>query len=363
MALPLVVIAMSGGVDSSVAAALLKEQGYPLIGIMLHLWSEPGTECENNCCTPDAVLLAKRVASQLGFPFYTIDAAAYFRAQIVQHFLDEYMRGATPNPCMICNQVVRWGFLLERVKALGGEFLATGHYARLALSSAGKYRLLCGEDRRKDQSYVLSMLDQEQLSQTIFPLGEYQKSEVRALAKKFRLPVAERSESQDLCFLANNDYRDFVSRNASQGSHTGPIFNPGGEKLGEHQGLFYYTIGQRKGIGVPSPEPLYVLEKDVERNALIVGNKAQLGCNELVAGQMNWISGSSPGKSFRSQVKIRYKADLAWACVTPHSDGHVRVVFDQTLRDITPGQYAVFYDGDQVIGAGVIQFQSKPGGV
>jgi tRNA-uridine 2-sulfurtransferase len=362
MTLPLVVVAMSGGVDSSVAAALLVEQGYPVIGVMLHLWSEPGSECDNNCCTPDAVLQARRVAAQLKIPFYTLDAAAYFRKHVVQYFIDEHIRGTTPNPCMVCNQEVRWGFLLNRARSLGGKFLATGHYARLNRDQHGKIRLLRGKDPNKDQSYVLSMLSHEQLSDTLFPLGEYKKHEVREMAHKYKLPVAERAESQDLCFLANNDYRDFLTRNASLASRPGPIVNNQGQVLGEHKGLAFYTIGQRKGLGLVSDKPIYVLNKDVENDILIVGGEEQLGCKELLASNLNWISGSIPSTTFRAQVKIRYKADFAWATVIPQNDDTMKVIFEHPLRDITAGQFAAFYDGDCVLGAGIIKYRSDPGG-
>jgi len=349
-----VVAAMSGGVDSSVAAALLVEQGYSVIGIMLRLWSEPGTENENRCCTPDDMAIAKRVAARLGIPFYAVDAQEYFYREVVEGFIDGYRAGITPNPCVRCNQNVRWGLLLNQARMMGADYLATGHYARLDRGENGKLRLRRGVDEHKDQSYVLSVLNQNQLEHTLFPLGEYRKEEVRSLASKFRLAPAKKSDSQDLCFLGSQDYRNFLLRNAPEVAQPGRIVNRNGETIGEHQGLAFYTIGQRKGLGISSPEPLYVLGKDVDQNILVVGEKADLGCSELTAVGFNWISGEVPRSPLRAQVKIRYKATAAGALLVPLDGNEVHMRFDHPLRDITPGQRAVAYDGDVVLGGGMI---------
>jgi tRNA-specific 2-thiouridylase len=350
-----VVVAMSGGVDSSVAAALLKTQGYEVIGLMLRLWSEPGAEGSNRCCTPDAMAQARRVAAALDMPFYAIDAQEIFHSQVVNFFIDGYAQGTTPNPCLVCNRQVRWTFLLERAFALDAQFMATGHYARLRKTDQGRFELLKAMDAGKDQSYVLHVLDQERLSHALFPLGDFTKPQVRELARQFGLPVAERPESQDLCFLGNGDYRQFLYRNAPGVEKPGMILNTEGQLIGKHQGLAFYTIGQRKGLGVTSPEPLYVIEKDFRQNALIVGHKDDLGRDELVAAQLQWVSGIAPAEPIRAQVKIRYKAQEAWAWVTPIEDQCVRIAFDQPLRDITPGQAAVLYDGEVCLGGGIIQ--------
>ncbi|HRQ32705.1 MAG TPA: tRNA 2-thiouridine(34) synthase MnmA, partial [Anaerolineales bacterium] len=241
------VVAMSGGVDSSVAAALLKEQGYEVIGMMLRLWSEPGKEESNRCCTPDSMAQARRVAALLDIPFYVIDAKDVFRETVVEYFLEGYARGETPNPCLVCNRKIRWTFLLDHALALGADFMATGHYARVR-NENGKVELLRAVDRNKDQSYVLHVLDQEKLKHALFPVGEFTKPEIRQIAEKHGLPTASRKDSQDLCFLAGEDYRNFLQRNAAEMLKPGEIVTRDGEAIGSHNGLANYTIGQRKGL-------------------------------------------------------------------------------------------------------------------
>jgi tRNA-specific 2-thiouridylase len=354
-----VVVAMSGGVDSSVAAALLVEQGYAVIGMMMRLWSEPGNEAENRCCTPDAMALARRVAAKLSIPFYAVDAQQVFRDSVVQYFISGYAQYATPNPCLACNRHIRWEFLLQRALALGAGYMATGHYARLRYPPGGPIQLLQAVDAHKDQSYVLHVLGQSQLQHALFPLGEYTKPEVRSLARKFDLPVAERPESQDLCFLGNSDYHSFLLRHAPGVANPGPILDSRGTQLGTHQGLAFYTIGQRKGLGVAAPRPLYVLEKDAARNALIVGRAEELGQDELTAYGAHWVSGEAPVDPFRAQIKIRYKAHLEWGLVTPQSANHFHIKFDSPLRDITPGQAAVIFAGEVCLGGGIISSKNQ----
>ena len=351
---PTVVVAMSGGVDSSVAAALLVEQGYQVIGMMLRLWSESGSEADNRCCTPDSMALARRVAAKLDIPFYAVDVQERFYDVVVQSFIEGYLQGNTPNPCIMCNKQIRWGFLMDRARAFGADYMATGHYARVEHASGGPARLLRGIDPGKDQSYVLSVLGQEQLCSTLLPIGGYPKAQVRAMAMDLGLPVAMRPDSQDLCFLARSDYRSFLKRNAAQSVKPGKIVDTSGQVVGEHQGLAFYTIGQRKGLGIAAPEPLYVLRKDMESNTLVVGLERDLGRRELTASSVNWISGSPPAAPLRSQVKIRYKAVEAWATVTPQSGNCAAVVFEQPMRDITSGQRAVFYQGEECLGGGTI---------
>lgn len=346
---------MSGGVDSSVAAALLKQQGHEVIGLMLRLWSEPGKEDSNRCCTPDSMTLARRVAAKLDIPFYVVDAKDVFRSTVVQAFLDGYAAGRTPNPCLTCNRLIRWGVLLDHALALGADFLATGHYVRKQTTADGQHQLLRAVDRAKDQSYVLHVLSQEQLARSLFPVGEYSKPEIRALARTFGLPTAHRPDSQDLCFLAGEDYRTFLRRHAPEILRPGPILTRDGRTLGEHSGLANYTIGQRKGLGIASPAPLYVLEKDVARNALIVGSVEELGARECLVDGINWLTGAPPATSFRAEVKTRYTAREVPAEVTPLEAGsRARVRFDAPVRDLTPGQAAVFYDGDLVLGGGIL---------
>ena len=349
-----VVVAMSGGVDSSVAAALLKEQGYEVIGMMLRLWSEPGKEDSNRCCTPDSMSQARRVAAKLDIPFYVIDAKDVFHKTVVQYFLDGYGRGETPNPCLICNRQIRWTFLLDHALALEADYMATGHYVRIRRDERGKSELLRAVDRSKDQSYVLHVLRQEQLKHALFPVGDYTKPEIRAIAEKYGLPTASRKDSQDLCFLAGEDYRNFLQRNAAEMLKPGEILTRDGRSIGEHNGLANYTIGQRKGLGVASPVPLYVLGKNAETNTLIVGTQEELGARQLTARDVNWLSGERPREPFRAQVKIRYTAKEAEALVTPIHGDQAQVQFDAAQRDITAGQAAVFFQGELMVGGGTI---------
>ena len=349
-----VVVAMSGGVDSSVAAALLKQQGYEVTGMMLRLWSEAGKEDSNRCCTPDAMALARRVAAKLDIPFYVLDAKEIFHDTVVNYFLEGYARGETPNPCLICNRQIRWEFLLNHALALGAEFMATGHYARIE-SEDGRLKLLRAVDRSKDQSYVLHVLDQGKLRKALFPIGNHTKPEIRKLAEAFGLPTASRHDSQDLCFLAGEDYRLFLQRNAADMLKPGDIITKDGAVVGRHTGLANYTIGQRKGLGISSSVPLYVLKKNAAANAVIVGTQDELGLRELIAHDTNWISGDVPNGSFRAEVKIRYTAKEAEALAIPLEHGQIQVQFDEPQRDITAGQAAVFYQGDVLLGGGLIQ--------
>lgn len=349
-----VVVAMSGGVDSSVAAALLKEQGYDVIGMMMRLWSEPGKEDSNRCCTPDSMGQARRVAAKLDIPFYVVDAKDVFHNTVVQYFFDGYARGETPNPCLICNRQIRWTFLLDHALAFGADFMATGHYVRIRRDDNGKSGLWRAVDKSKDQSYVLHVLTQEKLKHALFPVGDYPKPEIRAIAERYGLPTASRKDSQDLCFLAGEDYRTFLQRNAAIILKPGQIVTRDGTTLGEHDGLANYTIGQRKGLGLSSPVPLYVLGKNADTNTLVVGTQEELGSLELTARDVNWVSGEAPGEPFRAEVKIRYTAKEAWATVTPIEGGRVRVQFDAPQRDITAGQAAVFFQDDLMRGGGII---------
>jgi tRNA-specific 2-thiouridylase len=349
-----VVIAMSGGVDSSVTAALLKEQGYDVVGMMMRLWSEPGKEDSNRCCTPDAMGQARRVAAKLDIPFYVVDAKDVFQNTVVQYFLDGYARGETPNPCLICNRQIRWTFLLDHALALGADFMATGHYVRIQRTE-NSYQLLRAVDRNKDQAYVLHVLTQDKLKHALFPVGDFTKPEIRQIAEKYGLPTASRKDSQDLCFLAGEDYRSFLRRNATAMLIPGAIVTRDGQTIGEHNGLANYTIGQRKGLGVASPVPLYVLGKNAITNTLVVGTQDELGSRELTARDVNWVSGEAPGEPLRAEVKIRYTSKEAWALVSPLDDGGARVQFDSPQRDITAGQAAVFFQGDQMLGGGIIR--------
>ncbi|HLY25854.1 MAG TPA: tRNA 2-thiouridine(34) synthase MnmA [Aggregatilineales bacterium] len=351
-----VVVAMSGGVDSSVAAALLVQQGYEVIGMMMRLWSEDGDGATgyNRCCTPDQMSDARRIADGLSIPFYVLDTRNVFKNTIVSYFIDQHSQGNTPNPCLECNRHIRFEWLLNNALALDADYLATGHYARVRQTGDGDYQLLKGLDDAKDQSYVLSVMGQEQLSHVLFPVGEYAKPQVREIAAQMGLGVASKHDSQDLCFLADGDYRRFLRQHSPRTAEAGPIVNRAGEVLGQHTGLPDYTIGQRKGLGIQSPDPLFVLGSDPARNALIVGTRAELGTKRLMASRVNWITGQAPAAPIRAEVKIRYKAKPALASVTPLPEGRVLVEFDEPVRDATPGQGAVFYNGDVCLGGGII---------
>lgn len=344
---------MSGGVDSSVAAALLKKQGYEVIGMMLRLWSEPGREDSNRCCTPDSMALARRVAAKLDIPFFVVDAKDIFRSTVVQFLLDGYALGLTPNPCLVCNRMIRWEFLLDHALAMGADFMATGHYVRMRTTNDGRWQLLRAIDPNKDQSYVLYFLTQDKLMKTLFPVGEYSKNQIRSLASDLGLSVASRPDSQDLCFISGGDYREFLKRLASHIARPGPIVNRHGKVLASHQGLPFYTVGQRKGLGVATLQPLYVLAKDISSNTLIVGTEDERGQSELKVGQVNWLGCEPPLTSIRAKVKIRYTSQPAWAEISPSGE-FVNIRFENAQRDITSGQAAVFYDDDVLLGGGII---------
>lgn len=365
-----VVVGMSGGVDSSVAAALLKEQGYDVVGIMLRLWAEPPAEGEaaeyareNACCSIESMSDARRVAAQLDIPFYVVNVEEPFRETIVDYFYDEYRAGRTPNPCLRCNRYIRFTLLLERALALGADYLATGHYVRVDDDPVtGLRRLRRATDDTKDQSYVLHVLSQYQLSHALFPLGGYSKPEVRSMAAERGLPVASKAESQEICFVAANDYRGFVRRyaeaNGKPAPEPGPILDLSGRQLGAHTGLANYTVGQRKGLGIAAREPLHVLQLDGARNAVIVGSAAALERERFTVRQTTWTSDTPPDRPVSVTVKVRYKAQPVRGLVTPLPDGHAEVTLEQPIRAVTPGQAAVFYggvDGDEVLGGGLIE--------
>ncbi len=349
-----VIVAMSGGVDSSVAAALLVEQGYDVAGLMLRLWAEEGG-ASNRCCTPDAVADARRVAQALDIPFYVRDYKEIFKNMVVDFFIDGYTGGVTPNPCVVCNRDIRFDRLLKEALSLGGDYLATGHYARIQQTESGGYHLLKGIDDRKDQSYVLYTMTQKRLAHILLPLGAYTKEEIRQLAADKQLPVFNRPDSQDLCFLGYGDYRAFLQRHAPEVSRPGPIRDTAGQVIGQHQGLAFYTIGQRKGLGLAAPQPMYVLRIESASNSLIVGTRDELGRQELTTGQVTYISGQPPETPVEVTAKIRYKAREMEATLHPLPDHRARLTFANALRDITPGQSVVFYQGERLLGGGVIE--------
>lgn len=354
-----VVVAMSGGVDSSAAAALLVEQGYAVIGVMLRLWAEPplpGAEADasNRCCSLESLAGAQAVADRLDIPFYVINAEEPFRSGVVDFFIREYAAGRTPNPCLICNRKIRFGYLLEYARSLGARYLATGHYARIRAGADGKLELWRGVDPAKDQSYVLSVLGQDELRQVLFPVGECAKAQVRALAAGRGLPTAARPESQDLCFVVDGDYRRFLTRWAPDSVRPGSILDRRGRRLGTHRGLPFYTVGQRGGLGIAASQPLYVLELQAENNTLIVGAAEELGQRWLRAAAVHWIAGDAPRGLSSLQVQIRYHAQPVPAAVVPRPDGSVEVALAEPLRGVAPGQSAVFYRDEICLGGGTI---------
>ncbi len=346
-----IAVAMSGGVDSSVAASLLVEQGEKVIGLMMRLWSDP--DQPNRCCSPNDMSIARQVAAQLVIPFYAIDAQDVFKHHVVDYFMEGYAQGVTPNPCIECNRHVRWNFLYHHALSLGATHLATGHYARVTFTE-NRYRLLRAFDDEKDQSYVLHIMDQTQLSHAIFPLGDLSKSEVRNHARLLSLPVAEREESQDLCFIGDRDYHSFLLEHHALLPPPGPIVDKSGTQLGTHKGLAAYTIGQRKGLGISNPQPLYVIEKKIPENVLVVGSKEQLGRDVFTVDELHWIDGSKLAESIHVQVQIRYKSPEMYAEVLPTDDNKAIVHLREPLPDVTPGQFAVFYNGEECLGGGVI---------
>jgi tRNA-specific 2-thiouridylase len=354
-----IVVAMSGGVDSSVAAALLVRAGYQVDGVMLRLWSDPHScvidTADNRCCTREQVADAEAVASILGIPFRLMDAAQLFRETVVGDFIKTYGAGETPNPCIVCNRQVRFGFLLDWAIASGARALASGHYVRIGREN-NEYTLLRGVDETKDQSYVLHMLDQGQLARLVFPVGDYTKGDIRRLAKSFSLPVASKAESQDLCFLPDGDYRRFLHDYAPGSMSRGPIVDLSGRKLGEHEGLPAYTIGQRRGLGISAKEPLYVVGMRAAEGVLIVGPREALERYEIRVRDVRWVSDRIPrvGERMRVEARIRYRSRAVPATVILGDAGWARVRFDAPVRGISPGQAAVFYRGQLCLGGGTI---------
>jgi len=351
-----VIIGMSGGVDSSAAAALLLEQGYDVVGVTLKLWPQDCvSRAEDKCCGPQAVTDARSVCDRLGIPYYLIDEADAFQKQVIAYFAEEYRAGRTPNPCVMCNQKLKFGALLERARQLGGDYIATGHFARLEKSADGARTLLKrGADTRKDQSYFLFSLRQNQLSRALFPLGEKTKSDTRAVARHCNLKTADKEESMEICFVPDNNYGEFLLTAKLAERRRGDIVNLEGKVLGQHDGIDFYTIGQRKGLGISSPRPLYVIELDAVGNRVIVGDDSALDRVEFGIERCNWIPYEEPPELFQCSAKIRYNHPGVPATVQSLPDGRAKVQLHAPQRAITPGQACVFYDGDLVLGGGWI---------
>jgi len=351
-----VVIGMSGGVDSSAAAALLLEQGYDVVGITLKLWPQDCvSRAEDKCCGPQAVMDARAVSHKLGIPYYLIDEAEDFQKQVINYFAEEYKAGRTPNPCVMCNEKLKFGALISRARKLGADFVATGHFARIEKRDDGRYLLKRGRDSRKDQSYFLFSLKQEQLAHALFPLGELTKTDTRGVARQNALKTAEKEESMEICFVPDKDYGRFLQQAKLVSKHAGEIVNVQGRVLGHHDGIEFYTIGQRKGLGIAAPKPLYVVDLDAANNRVVVGDESALDRDTFSVERCNWIPFAEPPSSVEVTAKIRYNHPGTLATVEPQPGGGARVRLHQPQRAITPGQACVFYQEDLVVGGGWIQ--------
>lgn len=341
-----VIAAMSGGVDSSVAAAILKKNGYDVVGVFMKFWKEPGKARENLCCSAEAKTDAQKIANRLEIPFYVLDVRKEFKKKVVDYLINEYKKGRTPNPCVECNRHIKFAFLLKKMMELKADYVATGHYVRI---KDGK--LLIAKDKEKDQSYFLWTLKQNQLKKTMFPVGDYTKKEIRAMAKKWNLPVYEKKESQEICFIPDSDINKFLKKSLSSGALAkGEIITTEGKVVGKHDGLPFYTIGQRKGIKVGGIGPFYVVDKDFKKNALIVAQgdfDDALFKKEMKVKNVNWINKTK--LPLRCSVKIRYLTKAVPATINGN-----KIIFDKKQKAITPGQSAVFYSRNQVLGGGII---------
>lgn len=364
-----IAVAMSGGVDSSAAAAILKEQGHELVGFTMQLWNqrrgisvdENGEPLPSRCCSLDDVYDARRVAEELGFPFYVLNLEKEFERGVVEPFVNSYLNGETPIPCVACNSRLKFASLDKLAASLGCEKVATGHYARVEFDQAtNRYGLLRGCDPQKDQSYFLWELTQDQLSRALFPLGELSKSDARQAARENHLAVADKKESQEICFVPDGDYAGFIDRYLAAEQQTervpdaGEIVTSNGKVIGTHAGIHRYTVGQRRGIGISDARPLYVLSVDPSTDRVVVGYDDELLCDEFIAAWVNWIAFDNLTKAVRAEVRVRYRHTAAPATITPLPDNRACVKFDEPQRAITPGQATVFYRGDEVVGGGWI---------
>lgn len=353
-----VVVGMSGGVDSSVAAYLLKEQGYDVIGVTMQIWQDekPQIQEENGgCCGLSAVDDARRVASQLQILYYVMNFKEEFKNHVIDYFIREYLNGRTPNPCIACNRYVKWESLLKRGMEIGADYIATGHYAQIEKLSNGRYAIRHSATKAKDQTYALYNLTQEQLSRTLMPVGAYTKDEIRAVAQKINLQVAGKPDSQDICFVPDGDYASFIKREVDQELPTGNFVSLDGKVLGQHKGIIHYTIGQRKGLGLALGYPAFVLDIRPETNEVVIGTNEESMTHEVRADNLNFMAVETIEEEIRAFAKIRYNHRGAWCTVKRTKEDEILCIFDEAQRAVTPGQALVLYDGDYVLGGGTIK--------
>jgi tRNA-uridine 2-sulfurtransferase len=350
-----IVVAMSGGVDSSVAAALLAGQGHEVIGLSMQLYDQRGDQPFGRCCTLDDLHDARRVATAVGFPHYIVNFEQQFRETVISNFVREYAAGRTPLPCAHCNSDLKFSTLLDRARGLGSEQVATGHYARVAQGTDGRWRLMRSADREKDQSYFLFSLTQDQLARAVFPVGSMTKPEVRAEARRLGLQVADKPDSQEICFVPDGDYASFVAGKAPEVARVGAIVDERGQTLGQHAGIHRFTVGQRKGLGLAAGVPLYVLKIDAETSTVTVGPRQSLEQTVLTASGVNWIAVDAPANWLAASAQIRHRHRPAAGRVRALDGARAEFVFDTPQPAVTPGQAAVFYDEDVVVGGGWIQ--------
>lgn len=352
-----VVVGMSGGVDSSVAAYLLKEQGYDVIGVTMQIWQDESQEqIEDNggCCGITAVDDARRVAMQLDIPYYVMNFKNEFKKNVIDYFTDEYIHGRTPNPCIACNRHVKWESLLKRSLEIGADCIATGHYARIAQLENGRYAIRNSVTAKKDQTYALYNLTQEQLSHTLMPVGDYNKDEIRAIAEKIGIQVAHKPDSMEICFVPDNDYAGFITRETGYVSRPGNFVDLHGNVLGTHKGIIHYTVGQRKGLGLAMGHPVFVVAIRPETNEVVIGENDDVFSTKLYANNINLMSVDKIEEPIRARAKIRYSHEGADCTIRMADDGLLECVFDEKQRAVTPGQALVIYDGDYVLGGGTI---------
>ncbi|MCI8509049.1 MAG: tRNA 2-thiouridine(34) synthase MnmA [Lachnospiraceae bacterium] len=352
-----VAVGMSGGVDSSVAAYLLKEQGYDVIGVTMQIWQEedPLVQAENGgCCGLSAVDDARRVADMLGIPYYVLNFKREFKESVIDYFMEEYMHARTPNPCIACNRYVKWEALLNRAMELGCDYIATGHYARVCRLPNGRYALKKSATVRKDQTYALYNLTQDQLSKTLMPVGEYEKEDIRLMAERIGLPVAKKPDSQEICFIPDHDYASYIIKETGKTFPAGNFVDQNGDVLGQHKGIIHYTVGQRKGLGISLGTPAFVTDIRPETNEVVIGSDKDTYHDSLLGNQVNFMSVDKPEGELRVTAKIRYSHQGAPCRIRMVGEDIISCQFEEPVRAITPGQAVVFYDGDLVAGGATI---------